>query len=139
MEYNYLESLSKTFIIPARQYQFIQENISNNALVCRIPIALNTNSEFTGSYTKNTFWYQHFDLRQIRILGGDQPTVDFDAVDDCRVYVTVMKAMNSQDDIPSIPMDNFKYFSVLMFDLTSRQNDTEKYYYPELMREPLRL
>ena len=31
VEYNYLESLAKTFFIPARQSQFIQDNIFNNA------------------------------------------------------------------------------------------------------------
>ena len=71
VEYNYLETLAKTFIIPARQNQFIQENIFNNAPIPRIAIAMNTNSAFTGSFTKNPFWCQQFDLRQIRILGGD--------------------------------------------------------------------
>ena len=70
VEFNYLETIAKTFIIPARQNQFIQENIFNNAPVHRIAIAMNTNSAFTGSYTENSFWYQQFDLRQIRILGG---------------------------------------------------------------------
>ena len=70
VEFNYLETLAKTFIIPARQNQFIQKNIFNNAPVRRIPIAMNTNSAFTGSYTENPFWYQQFDLRQIRILRG---------------------------------------------------------------------
>ena len=31
VEYNYWETMAKTFIIPARQNQFIQENIFNNA------------------------------------------------------------------------------------------------------------
>ena len=31
VEYNYLKTLAKTFIIPARQSQFIQENIFNSA------------------------------------------------------------------------------------------------------------
>ena len=53
----YLEALAKTFITPARQNQFIQENIFNNAPVRRIAIAMNTNSASTGSYTENTFWY----------------------------------------------------------------------------------
>ena len=97
VEFNYLETLAKTFIIPARQNQFIQENIFNNASVRRIAIAMNTNSAFTGSYTENPFWYQQFDLRQIRILRGGQPIVDFDAADNCRLYVTTMKAMNFQD------------------------------------------
>ena len=81
VEFNYLETLAKTFIIPARQNQFIQENIFNNAPVRRISIVMNTNSAFTGSYTENPFWCQQFELRQNRILRGGQPIVDFDAAD----------------------------------------------------------
>ena len=47
VEFNYLETLAKTFIIPAGQNQFIQENNFNNAPVRRIAIAMNTNSAFT--------------------------------------------------------------------------------------------
>ena len=54
-ELNYLETLAKTFIIPARRNQFVQENIFNNAPVRRIDIAMKTNSAFTGSYTENPF------------------------------------------------------------------------------------
>ena len=80
VESNYLETLAKTFIIPARQDQFIQENIFNNApLRPRIAIAIKTNSAFTGSYTKNQFWHQQLDVRLIRILRGGQQNVDFDA------------------------------------------------------------
>ena len=100
VEFNYLETLAKTFIIPARQNQFIQENIFYNAPVRRIAIAMNTNSAFIGYFTENLFWYQQFDLRQIRILRGGQPTVEFDAAENCRLYVTTMKAMNFQEDSP---------------------------------------
>ena len=85
VENNYLETLAKTFIIPARQNQFFQENIFNNAPIRRVAIAMNTNSAFTGFFTENPFWYQQFDLRQIRILGGGQPIVDFDLADNCRL------------------------------------------------------
>ena len=50
-----------------------------------------------------------------------------------------MKAMNFQDEIPSIPVDNFKDHYVLVFDLTSMQDATELCYHPELIGEPLRL
>ena len=63
VESNYLETLAKTFIIRARQNQFIQENIFNNAPVRRNAIAVNTNSAFTASYTEKPFWCQQFDLR----------------------------------------------------------------------------
>ena len=50
-----------------------------------------------------------------------------------------MKAMNFQDDIPSIPIENFKDHYVLVFHLTSMQDATENCHYPELVGEPLRL
>ena len=139
VEYNYLETLAKTFIIPARQNEFIQENIFNNAPVSRIAISMNTNSAFTGFYTENPFCYRQFHLRQIRILRGGRPIVDFDAADNCCLYVTTVEAMNFQDDIPSIPFDNFKDHYVLVFDLTSMQGAIEKFHHPQLVREPLRL
>ena len=131
--------MAKTFIITARQNQFIQENISNNAPIRRIAIAMNTNSAFTGSFTENPFWYQQFDLRQIRILRGGRPIVDFDTADNCRLYVTTMKAMKFQHDIHLIPIDNSRDHYVLLFDLTSMQDATENCHYRELVGEPLRL
>ena len=137
--FNYLETLAKNFIISARKRQFFQENIFNNAPVRQIAISMNTNSAFSGSYTQNPVWYQQFDLRQIRTLRRGQPIVDFDAADNGGLYVTTMKAMNIQKDIPSIPIDNFKDHYVLVFDLTSMQDATEYCFYPELVGEPLRL
>ena len=139
LEFNFLEPFAKTFIIPAGQNQFIQKNIFNNAPVCRIAIARNTNSAFTGSYIENPFWYQQFELRQFRILRGGQPNVDFDSAYNCPLYVTTMKARNFQYEIPSIPIDIFKNHHVLVFDFTSMQDATENCRYPELVGEPLRL
>ena len=47
--------------------------------------------------------------------------------------------MNFQDDIPSIPIDDFKDHYVLVFDLTSMQDSTENCHYPDFVGEPLRL
>ena len=44
--------------------------------------------------------------------------------------------MNFQDDIPSIPIDDFRDHYVLVFDLTSRQDAIEDCHYPELVGEP---
>ena len=138
-EYNYMKTLAKTFIIPARQNQFIQENIFNDAPIRRIAIAMNSKSAFTGSFAENPFWYQRFNLRDIRTLRGGQPIAHHDTTDNCRLYVTTMKAMNFQDDIPSIAVDKFKNHYVLVFDLTSMQGATEHCHYPEIIGEPLRL
>ena len=139
VEYNYMETLAKTFIIPARQNQFIQADKLNNAPLRRIAIAMNSNSACTGSFAENPFRYQQFNLRDFRKHRGGQPIIHHDTTDNCRLYVTKMKAMNFQDDIPSIPVDNFKNLYVLVFHLPSVQDANEHYHYPELIGEPLRL
>ena len=123
----------------ARQSQFIQENIFNNAPICRIAIAINSNSAFTGSFAENLFWYQQFNLRNIIKLRGGQSAVQHDTTDNCCLYVTTLKAVNFQEDIPSIPVDNFKDHYVLVFDLTSVQDATEHCHYTDLIGEPIKL
>ena len=93
------------------------------------------NSAFTDSFTENPFWYQQFDLRQIRTLRGGQPNT----AGNCCLYVITMKAMNFQDDIPSIPFDDFKDHFVLVLDLISMKDATENCEYPELVGKPLRM
>ena len=139
LEYNYFETLAETFIIPAWQKHFVQEKIFHNAPIRRVAIAMNTNSAFTGSFTGNPFWYKPFDLKQVKMLKGGQPIVDFDTTDNCCLYVTTMKAMNFQDDIHSIPIDVFKGHYVLVFGLTSMQDAAEICHNPEFVGEPLRL
>ena len=85
VEYNYLETLAKTFIIPARQKQFIHEIIFNQAPIGRIAIAIIIISALSGFYTEKPFWYQKLDLRQIRIFSGSQPIVESDGVHNCRL------------------------------------------------------
>ena len=132
-----MKTLAKIFFIPARH--FLRENIFNNAPVRLIAIAMNTIFAFTRLYTENPFWCLQVGLGQFRILRCGQPFVDFDAADSSRLYVTTMKAMNFQDDIPSIPIDKIKDHYVLLFDSTSTQNATENCHYPELVEAPLKL
>ena len=82
MEFIYLETLAKTFIMPARQSHFIHDNIFNNAQVGRIAIAMNSNSSFTGYYIESPFWYEQFDLRQSRRLRRGQSNIGVDAADE---------------------------------------------------------
>ena len=73
------------------------------------------------------------------MLRGGQLIVDFEAADNCRLYVTTMKAMNFQDNMPPIPIDFFKDHFVLEFDLTSMQDATENCHNQEIVGEPVRL
>ena len=126
---------AKTFIIPARRKQFIQENIFNKAPVRRIVIA---NSAFIGLYTENPFWYQRLVLRHITKLRRGQPIVDLDAADKICLYVTTRQALNFKDDVTLFLFHNFKDHSLPVFDFTSMQDDTQNFHYPELFAEPLR-
>ena len=62
-----------------------------------------------------------------------QPIVDFHTADNCRLYVKTVKAMNFQDDILSIPIDDFKDYDVLVFDLISMPDAIENCNYLELV------
>ena len=88
VEFNCLETLAQTFIIPARQNQFIHENIFNKAPVRRIAIAMNANSAFPGSFTEHPFWYKQLDLGQVRKLRGGQPIVDSDAARYMQLFIS---------------------------------------------------
>ena len=92
VDYNFLEVVEKTIIIPSRENQFLQESVSKDAPFRRIAIAMNTNSAFTASYTEKPFCYQKFDLRQSRILREGQPMVNFYAAINCCSFVIGMRA-----------------------------------------------
>ena len=138
-EFNFLNTPSKTFIIPTRRSHFTQGDIFNNAAARRIAIAIKTHSVFTGSFTQRPFWYEQFDLRQIGLLRCGQPFVDLNGIDNCGLCVTTMKSNIFQDDIPSISNEDFKDQFLLVFELTSIEDATGNCKYPELVREPLTL
>ena len=100
---------------------------------------MNTNFAFTCFLTEKSFWHQQFNLKQIRTRRRGHLIVDFDIADNCRLYVTTMKAINFQDDIPSIPFDVLKKHNVLVFGLISMQDAPEICHYFELVGEPMRL
>ena len=126
LECNYLEILAKTFIIPARQNQFFQEYFFTRLQFVELPLEwipiLHSLDPIMKIHSGTS---KLFSYSQIRILRGGQPIVDFDAADNCCLSVTTMKTKDFQDDIPSIPIDDFKDHYVLVFDLTSMQDATE--------------
>ena len=65
--------------------------------------------------------------------------LDFDAADNCCLYVTTTEAMNFQGVFLSNPINNFIDHNVLVFDLTSMQDAVESFPYRELLGGPLRL
>ena len=77
------------------------------------------------SVNKN-FLRGQFDL-QTKIWRGVQRIVNFDASDNCRLYVKTMKAIDFPDYISSNSIDNFKDHYMLVFELNSMLDATEKF------------
>ena len=133
VEYTYLESLAKDILQtcetkPIHSWKHFQQSSHSSSRDC-------------NEHKLCFHWFSYWKpiLTQIRILKGGQPNVIFATGDNCRPCVTTLKAMNFQDDIPSIPIDDFKDHYVLVFDLNSMHNATENCHYPELVEKPLRL
>ena len=103
-----METIARTFIIPSRQNQFIQENVLNNAPIRKIAVARNTNWAVAGSFQENPFNYQQFNLRELRIIRGGRAIISLNTTSPCRPYVTTMKAMQSNEYFPALPMEDFK-------------------------------
>ena len=100
---------------------------------------MNTNSALTGHFQENPFHYQKFGLRELRIVRRGRAIVSVDTTNDCRAYVTTMKAMNFNEEIPALPNNLFQNHYVLVFDLTSLQDAGENIHYPELSGERIQL
>ena len=137
-QYNYMETIAKTFNIPSSQNQLKQENIFNNAPIRRVGVVMNTNSAVAGSFHENPFNYQQFHLRELRIIRCGRAIVLLDTTSPCRPYVTTMKAMQFKEDFPALPMEAFQNHYILVFDLTSLHDAAEQLQYPELSGENLR-
>ena len=100
---------------------------------------MNKNSAFTGHFQENPFHYQKFCLRELRIIRGGRAIVSVDTTNDCRAYLTTMKAMNFNEEVPALPIDLFQNHYVLVFDHTTLQDAGENIHYPELSGESIRL
>ena len=96
VDFYYVENLAKASIFLARQNKCIHEKCFNKNPVRHVPVALNKNLQFAGSFM-------------------------------------TMKTTNFQDDVSSIPTDNFKDHFSIVFDLTSMPDATEFCHYHELV------
>ena len=135
--YNYMKFITRTFIIPSRQNQFIQVNVFNNAPIRIIAVAMNTNSAVAGSFHESPFNYQLFHLRELRIIRVGRAMFSLDTTSPCRPYVTTMKAMQFNEDFLALPMKIFQNNYILVIDVTSLQDAAEQLDYPKLSGESL--
>ena len=137
--YNFFEVLAKSFVIPNGQYQYIHENIFNNAPIRRLAIAMNTNMAFTGSRKTNAFLCQKFNLRSSRMVRGSHVVIDMDTTDIVQSHITTMRALQFDEDGPGIPLEEYPERFVQVLDLTSTQEASVQIFYPDVVAASLRL
>ena len=137
VEYNYLETLAKTFIIPVKKIFLFRKHFWTFLQIVALPLQLLQTLHSLDRLLKIHSSINISILDKLEYSRGGQPIVDYDANDNCHFYISKMKAMNFEDDIRSIPVDNSKDHYVLLFDLTSKHAATENCQYTELVGEPL--
>ena len=135
----YNEELPKTFIFPAGQNQFIQENIFSNKPIRMIDIAMNLNNEFSGTHNMNPFHFRKFGLRLVKIVRGNQTIVNLRTENHVRAYAETMKALKFDDDGPNIQYKDFENHFHLFFDLTSTQEANVEMHFPDVVGAGVRL
>ena len=86
---------------------------------------MNTISLFPEHFQENPFHYQKFGLRELRIVRGGRAIVSLEPTNDCRAYVTTMKAMCFNEEIPALQNQQFQNHYILIFNLTSLQDAGE--------------
>ena len=68
----------------------------------------------------------HFQLRELRIIPGGRAIVSLDITSSCRTYVQTIKAMQSNEDFPALPTEDFQSHSIPVSELTSLRNAAEQ-------------
>ena len=99
---------------------------------------MNTNLSFAGHFQENLLHYQKIGLQELRIIRGGRTIVSIDTTNESRAYVTLMKAINFNDEVPSLSNNIFQNHYVHVFDMTSLQDSGENIHYAELSGESIR-
>ena len=135
-EFNKLENLANILITADRQNRITQQYFFIIDPVRLKAIAING-----GLHTQDCTMKFHSSLCN-SISKKSQHSgaiVDFEAADNCRLYVTTMRAMSFQDDSPTFPIGKIGDHYALVFDLNSRPVATKKVHYAEPLAETLTL
>lgn len=132
--YRYTEILPKTFLISSRVKSWDQEDIFNREPIRRFAIAMNTNAAFLGSKTVNPFHYQKFNLDNITVYRNGYPVAGTPLLteNDKKLYLNSLEALAFQHHGHGVPYEDYMNHYILVFDLTSTQQASHDYLYPEL-------
>ena len=87
-----------------------------------------------GAKTENPFHFRKFDLESITVFRNGYPIAETPLLtdDDKKLYLNSLEALAFHSHGHGVPFDEFSDHYVLVFDLTSTQQASHDYLYPEL-------
>ena len=132
--YRYTEIIPKTFNVSKGLKSWNHEDIFNREPIRRFALAMTTNSSFLGAKRENPFHFRKFDLDSITVLRNGYPIAGtpLQTDNDKKLYLNSLEALAFSSHGHGISIDDFPDHYVLVFDLTSTQQASHDYLYPEL-------
>jgi len=132
--YRYIEVIPKTFLISTGSRSWSHEDIFTREPIRRFALAMSPNANFLGAKRANPFHYQKFGLRSITVYRNGSPIAGTPLTtdNDKRLYLSSLEALAFNHHGHGIPLSDFQNHYLLVFDLTSTQQASHDYLYPEL-------
>jgi hypothetical protein len=140
-QYHFLETVTRTYVVPANQSNFNKEAIMGNEPVRRLAIAIAPNASFSGSQTTNPFSYTRNGLKRIALIWSGIPVIDMKVSADDLVYPYFLsqKALGMDHAGNGINLADYPNHFIMVFDLTSTREAGSDVIYPELTGASIRL
>ena len=132
--YRYTEVLPKTYLIPQGSGSWCEQDVFRKERIRRFALALISNQALLGSKLTNPFHYQTHDLSEVTVyrIGFPIAGTPLSTDDEKRVYMTAMEYFAFSYHGHGIPFSNYTNHFVLVLDLTSTQQASHDFLYPEL-------
>ena len=132
--YRYTEIIPKTFLVSTGSKSWNNEDIFNREPTRRFALAMTTNKAFLGSKADNPFHYQKFNLENITVYRNCYPTAatPLQTDNDKKLDLNSLEVLAFESHGHGIPFSDFPNHYVLVFDITSTQQASHDYLYPEL-------
>ena len=137
--YRYNEVITKTFLATAGQRNWKHEDNFTKEPIRRLIVALCRSNAFIATNNINLYHYQKFDLSEITVFrkGFAKTGTPMITNNNKRLYYNSMSALAYVENGHGIPLSNFAYHFIMVFDLTSTQEATHNFMHPELANSSL--
>ena len=132
--YRYTEVWTKICLIPQGSRSWSKDDVFSKEPIRRFALALISNQAFLGSKLTNPFHYQKHDLSEVTVYRNGFPIAGtpLSTDDEKRVYMTTMDALAFGYHGHGIPFSNYTNNFVLVFNLTSTEQASHDFFYPDL-------